>query len=66
MWDWENAKYKDHNPHKKQKTTKIEESYVCIECLEVSLNGNCDEKCTFLCRKDNSSLKRHKDRWHKG
>ena len=35
-------------------------------CLEVSLKGNRDEKYTSLCRKDNSSVKRHKDRWHKG
>ena len=66
MWDWKNAKYKDHVPNKKQKATKIEESYICLECLEVSLKGNRDEKYASLCRKDNSSIKRHKDRWHEG
>ena len=66
MWDWKNAKYKNHVPYKKQKATKIEESQICIECLEVSLKGNRDKKYTSLCRKDNSSVKRHKDRWHKG
>ena len=40
MWHWENAKYKDHVPHKIQKAAKIEESYICIECSEVSLNSN--------------------------
>ena len=40
MWDCKNAKYKDHVPYKKQKPTKIEESYICIDCLEVSLKGN--------------------------
>ena len=44
MWDWKNAKYKDHVPHKQQKSTKIEESYICIECLEVSLKRNRDGK----------------------
>ena len=53
-------------PYKKQKATKIEESQICIECLEVSLKRNRDKKYTSLCRKDNSSVKRHKDRWHKG
>ena len=66
MWDCKNAKYKDHVPYKKQKPTKIEESYICIDCLEVSLKGNRGEKYTSLCRKDNSSENRHKDRWHKG
>ena len=37
MWDRKNAKYKDHVTHKKQKATKIEESYICIQCLEVYL-----------------------------
>ena len=31
-------------PHKKQKATKIEKSYISIECLEVPLKGNRDEK----------------------
>ena len=40
MWDWENGKYKWHVPHKKQKATKIEESFICIQCLQVSLKVN--------------------------
>ena len=68
MLDWKNSKYKDHVPHKKQKAAKIEESYICIECLEheISLKGNRDEKYTSLCKKDNYSVKRHKGRWHNG
>ena len=57
---WKNAKYKDPVLHKKQKATKIEESYICIECLEVSLKGNLDTKYAALCRKDNPGVKRHK------
>ena len=60
MRNWKNAKYKDHVPHKKQKATKIEESSICIECLEVSLKGNRDEKHTSLRRKANSGVKRQR------
>ena len=60
MWDWKNTKYKDHA------WRTIEESYICIECLEVLLKGNRDKKYTSLCRKDDSRVKRHKYSWHKG
>ena len=46
MWDWKNANYKDHLSHKKQRASKIDKSYICIEYLEVSLKGNRDEKYT--------------------
>ena len=53
MWDWKNAKYKDHVPHKKQKPAKIEESYICVECLEheVLLKGHHDKKYTSCVKK---------------
>ena len=50
--DQRGIRYNDNVPHKKQKATKIEESYICIECLEVSLKGNPDEKYITLFRKD--------------
>ena len=34
MWAWKKDKYKNHIPHKKQKETKIEESYICIESFK--------------------------------
>ena len=64
--DWKIFKHKDHVPHKKQKATKIVESYICSEWLEASLKANRDEKCRTLYRKDNSSVKRHKGSWHMG
>ena len=53
MWDWKNTKYKDHVPHKKQKPAKIEESYICVECLEheVLLKGHHDKKYTSCVKK---------------
>ena len=54
-WECKNAKTLRY---KKQKATKFEESYICIDCLEVSLKGNRDRKYTSLCRKDNSSEKK--------
>ena len=66
MWDRKNAKYKEHLPHKKEKSTKIKESYICIECSKVSIKDKCEEKYTPLCREDNSSVKRHEEKWHKG
>ena len=39
----------------------MENSYICIECLQVLLKTNRNKKYTTLYRKDNSSVKRHKD-----
>jgi hypothetical protein len=36
-----------------------------MECLKLSLLGKRDEKFASLCRNDTSSIKRHKERWHK-
>lgn len=39
----------------------MENSYICIECLQVILKTNHNKKYTTSCRKDNSSVKRNKD-----
>ena len=55
-------------PEKKNKTvglnTKKSEKHVCLQCMELHLQGKRDERFTSICRLDSSSIKRHKERWH--
>ena len=57
-------------PAKKKKlASSVEEQkiacYTCIECFLLYLDGKRAEKTTNITRNDSSSIKRHKDRWHK-
>ena len=66
-WDWRKGipvpeKKRNLGPTKAEKSR---EKYACIECLKLSLLGKRDEKFASLCRNDTSSIKRHKERWHK-
>lgn len=55
-------------PAKKTKSvalnTKKSEKHVCLQCMELHLQGKRDERFTSICRLDSSSIKRHKERWH--
>ena len=55
-------------PEKKNKivglNTKMSEKHVCLQCMEMHLQGKRDERFTSICRLDPSSIKRHKERWH--
>ena len=55
-------------PEKKNKivglNTKKSEKHVCLQCMELHLQGKRDERFTSICRLDPSSIKRHKGRWH--
>ena len=53
---------------KKQKVDdqpKQRENHVCLQCMEQCLQGKQEERSSSICRLDNSSIQRHKDRWHK-
>ena len=43
---------------------KLNESYVCLECLERSFDGQFEGKNASICRINASSIDRHKVRWH--
>lgn len=73
-WDWSRGCASDKQTSvslvKKIKVAKGErasEKFFCLECLELSLQGKGEreERFTTICRTDPSSVKRHKDRWHK-
>ena len=54
-------------PAKKQKVDdqqKQKEKHVCLQCLERYLQGKQEERSSSICRPDNSSVQRHKNRWH--
>ena len=51
---------------KNKKQPKAKKVIFVLSVLKYHYKGNRDEKYTALCRKDNSSVKRHKDSWHKG
>ncbi len=66
MWDWKAAsKKQDVVPDKKQKVvtaaTKKLEKHICLQCLELCLQGKREERFVGLCRIDASSIKRHKE-----
>ena len=55
-------------PGKRKKISKVTqpaERFHCLECLELALQGKREERFTMVCRADQSSVKRHKERWHK-
>lgn len=71
MWDWTKGCSSKENqpvPEKKNKimgsNTKKSDKHVCLQCMELHLKGKRDERFISVCRKDPSSIKRHKDRWH--
>ena len=47
------------------KARDTKEKHVCLQCLELSLQGKHEERFTSVCRLDSSSIQRHKERWHK-
>ena len=61
MWDWKSGADKKR---REEKSSKPPEKYFCLECLELSLKGEMAERFTSLCRVDESSVKRHKERRH--
>ena len=66
-WDWKKGV---PVPEKKckivpMKVGKSQEKYVCTECLKPPFLGKRDEKFASLYRSDTSSIKQHKERWHK-
>ncbi|CAB3992085.1 Hypothetical predicted protein [Paramuricea clavata] len=71
VWDWKKGSRaeKVDIPEKRKKTLvqkkdKNADKYICLQCFELSLQGKQDEKCASICRIDQSSIKRHKHRWH--
>lgn len=46
-------------------TGEMNEKHVCLQCLELSLQGKHEERFASICRLDSSSIQRHKGRWHK-
>jgi hypothetical protein len=70
-WDWKRgcASQSSLPLEKKKKVAKAEkastEKFVCLECLELSLQGKREDRFTTLCRSDQYSIKQHKERWHK-
>ena len=67
-WDWNSKNQSSIPSEKKKKVTKVPqpaERFHCLECLELALQGKREERFTTLCRADQSSVKRHKERWHK-
>ena len=66
-WDWKKGVPVPEKTRKivPIKAGKNQEKYVCIECLKQSFLGKRDGKFASLCRSDTSSIKRHKERWHK-
>ncbi len=71
-WDWKRgiaSKNRSSIPlEKKKKVSKVPqpaEKFHCLECLALAFQGKRDERFTTLCRADPSSIKRHKERWHK-
>lgn len=74
VWDWKRGcatKTKDDPvPVKKQKlgssnkSVTKSEKFFCVQCLKMSLIGKREERFATLCRIDESSVARHKARWH--
>ena len=78
IWNWK-AKPKLAPEPQKKKTDKQGKSvtgkavsspissdtlkYVCLQCLSFVLKQGKEERRAFLCRNDNSSVKRHKTNW---
>ena len=69
-WDWKRgiaSKNQSSTPGKRKKISKVTqpaERFHCLECLELALQGKREERFTMVCRADQSSVKRHKERWH--
>ena len=40
--------------------------FACLECVKEVSKGKRDEKTAYICRKDSTSINRHKTRWHSG
>ena len=71
-WDWKRGIASNNRSsiplEKKKKVSNVPqpaEKFHCLECLELAFQGKRDERFTTLCRADPSSIKRHKERWHK-
>ena len=71
IWDWkQSSKFQSQIPTKKRKLSSTgakgdeQLKYFCIECFEAALQQKSDEKYVQICRLDNTSIKRHKFRWH--
>ena len=73
IWKWTEggvSNIKDLIPEKRKnvqsrsQSERLQEKYFCLQCLEISLRGMREERFASLCRIDQSSLKRHKARWH--
>ena len=67
MWDWksrsQNKKRKDDVTEGKT-SKKVAERFHCLECLELALRGELPHRFSSLCRRDDYSIKRHKERRH--
>ena len=70
-WDWKRgiaSKNQSSTPGERKKISKVTqpaERFHCLECLELAFQGKREERFTMVCRADQSSVKRHKERWHK-
>ena len=52
-------------PDTKKTKSSESESYTCLQCFELHLEGKRDKRFASLCRIDPSSVRRHKERWHR-
>lgn len=52
-------------PKCEMNTGEMNEKHVCLQCLELSLQGKHEERFASICRLDSFSIQRHKGRWHK-
>ena len=65
LWNWKSIQSREFTPVIKQSFDGEIWWELCLPSVfGVVFKGKRDEKYTGLCRKDHSTIKRHKDRWH--